>query len=165
MSEHGSDGKREVRTLMKASVMSDSAELARPCQYFSMYLIKFFSSQSAVATPPARTRRKGCSMQRGQICTCIPLPNRKNYHKARAALHRHSRTVPIKHSSIENSARISFIGLHDDFQPSTRGLNEQLTLSTLHFQPFYWYTDHGTTPNAVNTQNIVKLEQAPASSV
>ena len=39
---------------MKASVMSDSAELLLPCQYLSIHFSKFCCSQSDVAVPPAQ---------------------------------------------------------------------------------------------------------------
>ena len=39
-------------TLMKASVMSDSAERLLPCQYLSIHFSSLCSSHSDVATPP-----------------------------------------------------------------------------------------------------------------
>ena len=41
-------------TFRKASVMLLSAAPPPDCQYLSMYLTMFFSSQSAVATPPVQ---------------------------------------------------------------------------------------------------------------
>ena len=43
-----------ARALMKASVMSDSAELLLPCQYLSIHLSRFCCSHSDVAVPPAQ---------------------------------------------------------------------------------------------------------------
>lgn len=39
-------------TLMKASVMSDSAERLLPCQYLSIHFSSLCSSHSDVAIPP-----------------------------------------------------------------------------------------------------------------